>query len=259
MNFTIIKNDGSCGICGYIWQVLRVMWHNPNSKYYIDFTSGCQYQDYNITKTSNVWEYYFKQPHSDTYPSPEQITKVVDRIIDVPESEFRDVFMVDPTNENITARRNEYFNIITNYISLQPQIQEKIDTFVDKNFKGKRVLGAHFRGTDHPDKKDITEYLQTIKDKAATFDTIYCASDEYSRYNILKTVFGKKVVTYESIKSDDDKPLHYKNEVSKYKIGEDVIIESFLLSKTDYLFCCGNSNVNYLSRAINPSLQSQTL
>lgn len=259
MNFTVIKNDGSCGICGYVWQVLRAMWHNPNSKYYIDFTNGCQYQDSSIANTSNVWEYYFKQPHTSEYPSLDQIAKVVDRIIDVPESEFRDVFMVQPTPENIAARRLEYFNIITKNIKLQPHVQEKIDSFVDSNFKGKKVLGVHFRGTDHPDKKNITEYLQIIKNKAAAFDIIYCASDEYSRYNMLKTVFGDKVVTYESIKSNDDKPLHYKNDISKYKIGEDVIIESFLLSKTNFLFCCGNSNVNYLSRAINPTLQSQTL
>jgi len=259
MKFTIIKNDGSCGMCGYIWQVLRAMWHNPLDNYYIDFVGRCQYQDSNITNTLNVWEYYFQQPHTNTYPSPKEIGKVVDSIIDVPDSEFRDIYMVNPTPELIASRRVEFSNIISNFIRLQPHVQEKIDTFVNENFIGKRVLGVHFRGTDHPDKKGITEYLQIIKDKAASHDIIYCASDEYSRYNMLKVVFGDKVVTYESIKSDNDRPLHYRNDVSKYKIGEDVIIESFLLSKTDFLFCCGNSNVNYLSRAINPTLQSQTL
>jgi len=259
MSFTIIKNNGSCGICGYIWQVLRAIWHNPDTKYYIDFTNGCQYKDPEVTNTSNVWDYYFKQPHTNTYPSPVYTTKIIDHIIDVPESEFRDVYMCNPTPEYITARRFEYFNIITKYINLHPHIQQKIDLFTTKNFKDKKVLGVHFRGTDHPDKKNITDYLQTIKDKATTFDIIYCTSDEYNRYNMLKTVFGNKVVTYESIKSYDDTPLHYNDNVSKYKIGEDVIIEAFLLSKTDFLFCCGNSNVNYLSRAINPYLKSQAL
>jgi hypothetical protein len=259
MSYTIIKNDGSCGICGYIWQVLRAMWHNPNSSYYIDFTQRCQYKDDTITKTSNVWEYYFKQPHSDDYPASSEIVSVIDRIIDVPESEFRDVFMINPTKEDIAARRHEYFNIIKKYIRLQPHVENKINNFVENNFKGKKVLGVHFRGTDHPDKKEITEYLQVIKNKAALYDIIFCASDEYSRYNMLKVVFGDKVVTYDSIKSDDDKPLHYKESISKYKIGEDVIVEAFLLSKTDFIFCCGNSNVNYLSRAINPTLESQVL
>lgn len=257
MSYIIIKNDGSCGICGYIWQVLRVMWHYPDRKYFIDFSNGCQYKDPDVTTTQNVWEYYFKQPHSDTYPT--EIEAVIDRIIDKPESEFRDVFMDNPTQEYISTRRREYYNIIQKNIKLQPHIQSKIDEFVEKNFRDKRVLGVHFRGTDHPDKKNASDYMQTIKDKAASFDVIFCTSDEFSRYNLLKTVFRDKVVTYDSIKSSDDKPLHYKQDVSKYKIGEDVIVESYLLSKTDFIFCCGNSNVNYLSRAINPDLQSRTL
>lgn len=259
MKYTIIKNQGSCGICGYIWQVLRVMWHYPNSKYYVDFSEGCQYADSNITNTSNVWDYYFEQPHIQNYPAVDQIESIITNIIDVPESEFRDVFMVNPTKEYIDTRREEYYKIIKNYVKLKQHIADKIESFINLNFNGKKVLGVHFRGTDHPDKKEVVEYLQTIKDKAANYDIIFCASDEASRYNVLKTVFGDKVVSYDSIRSDTAAPLHYKDDILKYQIGEDVIIEAFLLANTDFLFCCSNSNVNYLARAINPKLESITL
>ena len=259
MKYTIIKNDGSCGLCGYVWQVLRAIWHNPDKSYYIDFSNNCQYQDSSITATQNVWEYYFRQPHVDTYPAIENIEKVINVIIEDEDSEFRDVFMKSPTAEHIESVRYKYSAIIDKYIILQPHVEEKINNFVASNFTGKRVLGVHFRGTDHPDKKDVTEYLQIIKEKAVNYDIIFCASDEYGRYNMLKTVFKDKVVTYDSIKSGDNRPLHYRGDVSKYKIGEDVIIEAFLLSKVDFLFCCSNSNVNYLSRAINPTLKSEAL
>jgi hypothetical protein len=259
MKYTIIKNQGSCGICGYIWQVLRVMWHYPNNRHYVDFNEGCSYQDKSIKETSNVWEYYFEQPSCQLYPEADQIELVINQIIHNQESEFRDVFMYNPTLDYINNRRKEFNEIIKKYIKLKKPIADKIESFIESYFKGKKVLGVHFRGTDHPDKKDVVEYLQIIKEKAASYDVIFCASDEASRFNLLKTVFGDKVISYDSIRSEDGAPLHYNNSVSKYKIGEDVIIEAFLLANTNFLFCCSNSNVNYLSRAINPTLESIAL
>ena len=258
MKYIIIKNNGSCGICGYIWQVLRAIYHYSGRQYYINFNENCQYNDPAITHTENVWEYYFKQPNNNDYPSEVLIETTITDIIDVPESEFRDVFMINPTEEYIKNRRHEYNKIINENIQLLPDITEKIKNFTEKYFTGKKVLGVHFRGTDHPDKKNIFDYFQTIKDKAAAYDVIFCASDEDHRLQALKTVFGNKVVYYNSIRSESAEPLHYSN-TPKFKIGEDVIIEAYLMSKTDFLFCCGNSNVNYFARAINPELPSQAL
>lgn len=265
MKYTVIQNNGVCGICGYIWQTLRAMWHYPDSKYYVDFSKNCQYADSSVKTTDNVWEYYFEQPHIQTRPPVEEISTTIDKIIDVPESEFRDVFMKNASHEYISRRRLEYGNIIAKYLKLKPHIEEKVSNFVSTYFKGKKVLGVHFRGTDHPDKKEVFEYLQTIKNKAVDYDIIFCASDEAARYNALKTVFGKKVISYDSIRSTSSHPLHHSNDptyyssIPGYKLGEDVIIEAFLLSKTDFIFCCSNSNVNYLARAINPTLPYQAL
>lgn len=258
MKYIIIKNNGSCGICGYIWQVLRAIWHNPGYRYYVDFSNGCQYSDDQVKTTDNVWEYYFQQPGDVDYPPEDQVEKVVDEIINVPESEFRDVFMVNPTQEYISNRRHEFNKIINDHIKLQPSVEKKMQEFIDFNFKGKKVLGVHFRGTDHPDKKSVFEYFQAIKDKAVDYDLIFCASDEAERIDALTTVFGDKVVTYNSLRSETAEPLHYSDK-PKYRIGEDVIVEAYILSKTDFLFCCSNSNVNYFSRAINPTLQSIAL
>lgn len=258
MKYVVIKNSGFCGIAGYVWQVLRAMWHNPDSLYYIDFTENCQYQDAAVTYTSNVWEYYFKQPHVESLPDPAEVKLTINHVIHDAESEFRDIFMANPTKENIDGVRQKFNSIIKRYVKLQPHLETKINDFVRDNFQGKRVLGVHLRGTDHPDKKPPTQYLQAIKDKAAAYDVIFCMSDEYERYNIIKTVFGNKVVSYDSIKSKTDAPLHCAK-VDTYKVGEDAIVEMFILAKTDFAFCCSNSNVNYLSRAINPHLPSQSL
>lgn len=259
MKYVIIKNSGCCGIAGYVWQVLRAMWHHPNKQYYIDFNNNCKYQDSVITNTKNVWEYYFEQPHVNSYPSLQETDLIIDTIIDTPESEFRDVYMKNPTRELIYKRRLEFFNIINQFVVLKPNIQEKINNFAANNFNNKKVLGIHFRGTDHPDKKEMKHYMQHIKDKAANYDVIFCCTDEQSRFNFLKVVFGKKLICYPSIRSEDETPLHYNPSLNKYQIGEDVLIEAFLMAKTDFLFCCSNSNVNYLARAINPNLDSMSL
>lgn len=253
MKYLIIKNSGLCGMCGNVWQILRAMWHHPNVKYYIDFTQNCLYKDSNITNTDNVWEYYFEQPHTNKYPESSEIIGIIDSIIDDPISEFRDVFIPEPKAEIFQNRREMFNEVIKKYIKLKPHIQDKIDYFVRKHFTNKKIIGVHFRGTDHPDKKEIKEYMQVIKEKAANYDLIFCSSDEEPRYKMLKAIFGEKVVSYNSIRSQDGLPLHY-YDLNKYKVGEDVIIESYILSKTNFLFCCSNSNVNYLARAINPSL-----
>lgn len=254
MKFIKIKPEGGCGICGYIWQVLRAIYHNPDKKYYIDFET-CIYKDTSINE-DNVWNYYFKQPHINNHPDVNDIEKTVG-LIDQEISEFRFNYLNNPSPEVIKDIRLKYNNIIKNYIVLQPHIQKKIDDYVQKNFKGKKILGLHLRGTDHPDKKVMKEYMPIIKSKLRDYDYLFVSSDEEYRYKFVKAVFGEKVITYDSIKSNNEEPLHHstKEPNYQYKIGEDVIIESYLLSKTDFLLCFSNSNVNFLSRCISPNLE----
>lgn len=254
MSFIKIRPEGGCGLCGYIWQVLRGIYHNPNEQYYIDFET-CIYNDESVKK-NNVWDYYFYQPHVNNRPSIEDIKKTVG-IIDVPESEFRFNYLTSPSPQQIQGIRERYNNIIKQYLKPLPHITEKINSFSEKNFSNKRVLGIHFRGTDHPDKLPMKRYMPLIKQKIKDYDVVYVATDDDYRYKFVKAVFGEKVITYDSLKSSFGAPLHHSERASgyQYKIGEDVIIEAFLLAKTDFLFCFSNSNVNFLSRCINPNLE----
>jgi hypothetical protein len=264
--YILIKPQENCGMCGYIWQTIRAIYHNPNKKYYIDFTNSI----YRPTGTSdNVWDYFFQQPHTNIKPSSEQIEKEVGIIFDQ-HSEFiwRDIKPNTP--EEIQRRRNEFATIIASYCILLPELQQKIDTFVKENFEGKKVLGVHFRGTDHPDKKNMDKYMQTVKETLVNYDKIFVCSDEYERLRLAEVAFKDKFICYNSLRSKlNNIPLHShpndprynRNDTQEYqkKIAEDVILEAFLMSKTDFLMCCPESNVNFLARAINPKLQSISL
>jgi hypothetical protein len=258
--YTVIKPENACGLAGYIWQTIRGIYHNPGEKYYIDF-SNCLYIDNTDSTKLNPWEYYFEQPFLDTYPPQDQITKTVG-LIDVPESEFRDVFMVSPTEEHIQNMRNKFHQIINEYIKLKPALQTKIDEFYEQNMKGKKVLGVHLRGTDHPEKKKMADYMDNLRKIFLHFDIMFVTTDEEYRYKFIKSIYDDRVITYNSIKSNSEQALHTDPHTpgsQKRKIGEDVIIEAYLLSKCDFLALGTNSNVNYLTRAINPNIKHVSL
>ena len=236
------------------------MYHNPNKLYYVDFSTSIY-----KTRDENVWDYFFEQPHTKIKPTPDQVEKRVGIIHDQA-SEFIWKSTIPNTLEEIQKRRFAFADIIKKYIVLKPEMQQIINDFVDKNFKGKRVLGVHFRGTDHPDKKPMDYYLQEVKENLKNYDTLFVCSDEHERFRIAEVVFKNKVVFYDAFRSRNENPLHspyYETRFPRngtfeyqYKIAQDVIIEAFLMSKVDYLMCCQGSNVNYLARAINPTLQA---
>jgi|694.fasta_scaffold19449_7 hypothetical protein len=260
--YIIIKPDEYCGMCGCIWQVIRAIFHNPNKLYYIDFTDSI----YNTKKNDNVWDYFFEQPHKNTFPSSDEIENFVG-LISNQDSEFIWTNTVPNTVEEISKRRFIFHNIIKNFIKIKPEIEEKINKFVSLNFDNKKILGAHFRGTDHPYKKNMDEYFKIIDKVINEYDYIFVSSDSNERYEAAKKYYGTKLISYSALRSDkDDTPLHmpwYERRWKRnptfeyqYKIAQDVIVEAYLLSKVNFLFCCPGSNVNYFARSLNPFLES---
>jgi len=249
------------GMFAFIWQTLRGMYHYPTDKYYVHFGRESCYFDEEMLQTQgidNVWDYYFEQPHIDTLPIPSEITSEVGLLFDQ-FSEFRDVYT---TSEEYRVRREEYGHIVKKHIRLLPHMTTKVKDFYEANFKNKRVLGIHCRGTDHPDKLSMEFYISRIKQYIKDYDLIFVASDEQSRIDAIKKAFGDIVVEYPaSFRSINETPLHYANNYrySKYYIGEDVIIETYLLARVDTLLCCTNSNVNYFARVLNTDLNYKLL
>lgn len=251
----------SSGMFAFIWHALRAMYTFPEDKYYIKFGRECCYFDeemYQQQGIDNVWDYYFEQPHIGQEPSKDKILSVVGHPDDM-ESEYRtnvsgEILLTD---SEYTEKRIKYGNILKEHVRLLPHILEKIDKYVNTYFKDKLVLGLHCRGTDHPDKLPMSSYIDAIKQYEDKYDYIFVTSDEQHRVDYIKQIFGEKVLEYNAtFRSPTEAPIHYNNiyNCSKYYIGEDVIIEAYLLSKVDMLLCCTGSNVNFFTRIINPEL-----
>ena len=92
-------------------------------------------------------------------------------------------------------------------------------------------------------------------------------SDELDKCMQVKNRFKDKVIFYDALRSPNSTPLHShpsylhrnNNPDYQYKIAEDVIIETYLMSKADLLLCSTASNVNHLAQAINPKLKLDIL
>jgi hypothetical protein len=118
------------------------------------------------------------------------------------------------------------------------------------------VLGLHCRGTDHPNNSDIGQYIAQIEKLAAEYDIIFAMSDEQNKIDILKNHFGNKLVTYDTFRSPNGAPLHIslRHMHNPRLMGEEVLIEAYLLARTDLLLFYTGSNVNFFVRALNPVL-----
>ena len=67
-------------------------------------------------------------------------------------------------------------------------------------------------------------------------------SDQQDFIDKATNMFGtNKIVSYPSIRSTSHVAVHYNNNGAKYRTGEDVTIESFLMSESKYLIrtCSG--------------------
>jgi hypothetical protein len=241
------------GLFAFIWQTIRGIYHNPDRQYYFYFGHECCYYNSNFKGFNNAWDYYFKQPHIQNMPN--FVEKEVGLIFDF-ESEFREGVDFNLNYNEYNNRRFIFNDIIKKYYILNDVITEKIDTFYTNNFKNKKVLGIHCRGTDHPNNTDITKYLKKIENIANDYDIIFATSDEQSKIDILIEYFGNKLITYPTFRSPNGLPIHIslRHLYEPNLIGEEVLIEAYLLSKTDLLLLYTDSNVNFYVRALNPNL-----
>lgn len=217
----------------------------------------------------NVWEYYFKPISHISYKTTTKKSKTrswqsyraPDQSgIPGPMSPHYDLIL-DP------VYRQKMHNYIKRYITINSWILDKVDAFYTKQMKDTKTIGIHLRGTD---KHLEVKYDSTIKDicqaanmLAASIATQYqflVATDEESLLQQAKKLLNGPVIAYDSYRSHNGKPIHESKEHSynRAKMGEEVLVESLLLSKCD-AFVHTRSNVSTAVLFFNPELASKVL
>lgn len=219
------------------------------------------YADRTSSET-NCWNYYFEKINDYTVDSiPDYEYTRAFSMPPIVEYCFKDI----PHHQHIVDiatfdTKREYVHKYVSEIVIKEHIQNKINEFVNKNFKGKKVLGIHVRGTDKweetltqtYDYSKFENYDELIQKEIGNYDKLFICTDSKQALNYFKKRYGN-VVYYNAYRvlSHLGKGIHFIR--GNYSTGEDVLIESVLLSKCDKLIIT-DSNVAVAALYFNPKV-----
>lgn len=140
----------------------------------------------------------------------------------------------------------------------------KVNSYLATNMKQiDKCLGIHYRGTDHHIARiDMQKLYEKIKEQLDTdnFEQIFICSDEIGKVEeiqeyVSKTYKFDNFVTNDNIKSSGRTAVFFINfdVETKIKLGYEVLLDSHMLSKCDFVLCKASNIINY-SRILNLKL-----
>lgn len=257
----IQSGDRGAGIFSYVMQVIMMakVCKDRNIPMYIDLSENMLYfKDRN--KPENVWDYYFEQPFKDLnlndYEKEYAVWYQDSRPLQLP---FR--YSVD----------SEFLKIARQYckefIKINPDLLENANNFLKNNVCSK-YLAIHKRGTDHENASDfvLSNYFYETDKYIDMYEQLLVCSDEQFSVDAFKARYGKKVISYNSVRETDPAAIHNcphgmrKGAHNKfyydgfvYQNGRDCVIEAYLLSRSSFLLKT-LSNVSHFAVMSNDKL-----
>lgn len=185
-----------------------------------------------IKNTKNSWEYYFEKLNKYSLNEVYKSNNVF-----LSSKKFQKKMFIDMTNDKISR----YFG----KIKIKKEILQKVDNFYKKKFKkNHKILGVHFRGSTYktarghgfPLTKDLMIKNIQFLLKKFNYDKIFVVTEEQEYLKVLKENFREKLIYYNSFrmkKLDSFKIYPRKNH--RYLLGEEILIETVLLSRCNGL------------------------
>lgn len=216
---------------------------------------------YDVERGENVWDYYFEPVMGLSYA---ELCVMLDEEMlssdyvhyDDPKTVIRDhqedperlaTFWAVDTPENtaqwMANKRALGRRAVHEYVRVKPHIRQKVEGFHAAKMDQDYTVGVHIRGTDFayaeptaPGKymKDIRNH---VRDHGKDGFKIFLATDQCQYVECFEEAFPGCIITYDALRSGND--------VAPYQKGEDVLVDTLLLSKCDYLFKCAAAGGEY--------------
>lgn len=162
---------------------------------------------------------------------------------------------------NIILNKGKLFyinNIICKYLNLKDELNNKINQKYLDYFQNKNILGIHIRQTDHyhhGNILDISNYITEINKLKDNYDNIYIMTDNKNIIDILKQLYSNVIIFDDVLRCDNNKGIHEDESITNnYKKGEDVILETYLLSKCSRIIVT-NSNISSYVLCLQPNIE----
>jgi len=140
--------------------------------------------------------------------------------------------------------------LMQEYICLKPHIEKKINLFQNINFE-KVTVGVHVRYTDNLLPKFVAKRNVIIDDYFPIIDSIleknqdaqiFLCTDNKLILNVFQEKYGS-ILSTEKFYPDDNTAIHSsKHCIDKILMGEEALVDMFLLSRCQYLVHTGSSS-----------------
>jgi hypothetical protein len=158
------------------------------------------------------------------------------------------------------------YSLFHKYFQINEQILKIVNEYVATNFINENVLGIHFRGGDqktannHPFPATKKQMYNKIKNllQEYNFTKIFVSTESADNFKFLNKKFGDKLIYYNSYRSQKNAYLENPRLNHRQQLGEEIIIEALILSKTNY-FLCSNSNVSEFVKILRKNENKETL
>jgi hypothetical protein len=204
--------------------------------------------------TNDEWEYYFRPVSNLKYNNGDNVN-----FFCTDEKSCGKFNYYDSSQE----KRDLASKLINKYIALNAIVHAKVNNFYNNNMVNLKTIGIHIRGTDKKIENTPVAPERAVSEALRHSDEntqFFIATDEKKLLDrMLELLKGRKVVYYDCYRSTDGKPLHIsRHKPSFSQLGEDVIVEMWIMSKCNMLIHT-LSNVSSIPLYINPDLKHITL
>lgn len=142
-----------------------------------------------------------------------------------------------------------FLYLMNKYLIPKQEIQQKIDKYFAENLASNRFIAAHIRGSDKgvetSNLDEINSLYKSIIDKELlknNVDHLFLMTDDDRILDQFKRYYGNKLKYTQSTRTSGSIGLHYIEQNDKYKIGVEIIIDTYLASKA-HVFV-GNATSN---------------
>ena len=254
--------NGKYGLFAVVFQALGVLDSAKNGEHVSVVMDG-KSPYYDPARGGNPWYYYFAQP---SRFMPEYVLKDAERgnIPNIRHDAFTECsgtfsFRGGTMDwePKVVARCRD---LCQKYIRIHPAILKKADDFWSAKVGKRTVAGIQVRGTDlwttghgHGQAPiDIWHCFKELDKELEKYELAYLVTDEARTLEMFKARYGGRLIHYDDVAfSKTGMAIHHDPKINGYKRGEDVVVESVLLSKCDYILAM-SSNIARFATIYNP-------
>lgn len=279
-NIYYIFIDSKFGFGAYLRRTLHALFEVDKLNFIpvIEFGKSVYGEPEEFLNTNNVFEYYFIQPNN---ISVEAMRKSYRVFIFEPKHLYSidmALSLINNPNDLIVG----YNNISDTYLQCMAEIMKKyiklnditrkyicksINNLFPEDWRNKKILGVHVRGTDynlhwknHPNIVGLDDYFNTIDDamNVNKFEYIFLATDDEARLKYFINRYGSKLIYYKGIHRGSGKiNISFEKTNRKhdnYLNGLEVLRDIYTLAYCNGLVA-GLSQVSIMARIVNKGLE----